>query len=93
MPGTPKSYKENTFMITEKIFEYCGVFNHSFAENIFLKFKDFSRTSHNIIFQFSRTFQGDDAFSRTFQGPCEPCMFDCVIDSVSSGVLKHYTHP
>ena len=112
MPGTPKSYKENTFMITEKIFAYCCVFNHSFAENIFLKwrlfvfkelskifkdfcgkFKDFSRTSHNIIFQFSRTFQGHNAFSRTFQGPCEPCMSDCVIDLVFSGVLKHYTHP
>ena len=23
-------------------------------------------------FQFSRTFQGHDAFSRNFQGPCEP---------------------
>ena len=24
-------------------------------------------------FPLSRTFQGHDAFSRTFQGPCEPC--------------------
>ena len=44
-------------------------------------------------FQFSRTFQGHNAFSRTFQGPCEPCMSDCVIGLVFSGVLKHYTHP
>ena len=44
-------------------------------------------------FSISRTFQGHNAFSRTFQGPCEPCMSDCVIDLVFSGVLKHYTHP
>ena len=25
------------------------------------------------IFQFSRTFQGHNAFSRTFQDSCEPC--------------------
>ena len=33
-----------------------------------------SRTSQGYptIFQFPRTFQGHHAFSRTFQGPCEP---------------------
>ena len=44
-------------------------------------FKKHSRTSvensrtfqeYPTIFQFSRTFQGRDAFSRTFQGLCEP---------------------
>ena len=83
------SFVQNTFFNKgylyrelSKIFkDFCG------------KFKDFLRTSHNIIFQFSRTFQGHNAFSRTFQGPCEPCMSDCVINLVFSGVLKHYTHP
>ena len=75
MPGTLKSYKENTFMITKKIFVYCYAFNHSFAQNIFFNegyfysrgFQKYSRTS----VENSRTFQGYRTifqFSRTFQG-------------------------
>ena len=31
------------------------------------------KIQYPTIFQFSRTFQGHNAFSRTFQDPCEPC--------------------
>ena len=36
MMGTPKSYKENTFMITKKIFLYCCASNNSCMQKIFL---------------------------------------------------------
>ena len=47
-------------------------------------FQIYSRTSEGYlrIFQFSRTFQGHDAFSRTFQGPCEPCTLHLMLDII-----------
>ena len=39
MLGTPKSYKENTFMITTEIFVYYCAFNHSFTQNFFFLMK------------------------------------------------------
>ena len=56
---------------------------HFFKQRLFYSrsFQKYSRTSvensrtfqgYPTIFQFSRTFQAHDAFSRTFQGPCEP---------------------
>ena len=56
------------------------IFNkHYFHSRSFQKYSrnsvENSRTfqGYRTIFHFSRTFQGHDAFSRTFQGLCEPC--------------------
>ena len=54
-------------------------------------FQIYSRTSmensrpfqgYPTIFQFSRTFQGHDGFSRTFQGLCEPCTLHHMLDII-----------
>ena len=58
MPGTLKSYKQNTFMITKKIFVYCYAFNHSFVQNIFF----------NEGYFYSRGFQNIQGLLWKIQG-------------------------
>ena len=43
--------------------------------------KVFFFRGYPTMFQFSRTFQGHDPFSWTFQGQCEPCQWQLQIKS------------
>ena len=75
-------WEENTFpdAWSPRKFVYCCAFNHSFAQNIifltniiFIQGALKNIQGYRTIFHFSRTFQGHDAFSRTFQDLCESC--------------------
>jgi len=65
-------------------------------KDVSIRFKDYwenSRTFQGLeqIFQFSRTFQGVDAFPRTIQGSCEPCNHPHLLLNLKCAYSKIYS--
>ena len=73
---TKKIFLLLCFPLRKTLFLNKGYFIQGAFKNIQGLLWKISRTfqGYPTIFQFSRTLQAHDAFSRTCQGPCEPCL-------------------